>query len=454
MDIINELFKEWQSLQPLKEEYKKALHKKFMLEFNYNSNHIEGNTLTYGQTKLLLLFDRIEGIAKMQDLEEMKAHNLALNIIESVANDKEIPLTEVLIRRIHKILIKEDYLKTQNLNSSGDKTTYTVHAGNYKTKPNSVITITGETFEYASPEETPSLMTDLVEWYNKAEKEGKYTPIELASLFHYRFIRIHPFDDGNGRIARLFVNYILKRHGYPMIIVRTDEKEEYLTILNICDVNVGDNPSNGAKAKLEDIKPFVEFLESCLERSLEISIRAARGEDLEEDNDWIKDFKVNYNHKLSKPEKTEEICGKIIELNFKPLISKTKNTISEFRSIFDHFNWKFENESVKQDDKANYSFNIELTEIINDNEEIDLTIKLELIFRQYHYYIRVKTQETFFDSEYPLNPFIEEDVILKKEFNYNIITLEKDVQNCFINTIGRCLRDFKQKADQERENNN
>lgn len=52
-------------------------------------------------------------------------------------------------------------------------------------------------------------MSDLVDWYNEAEAEGKYTPVELASLFHYRYIRIHPFEDGNGRIARLMVNYIL-----------------------------------------------------------------------------------------------------------------------------------------------------------------------------------------------------------------------------------------------------
>lgn len=82
----------------------------------------------------------------------------------------------------------------------------------YKTRPNSVITRYGDRFEYASPQETPALMADLVGWYNEEEQKGNLSPIELAALFHYRYIRIHPFEDGNGRIARLMVNYILSRH--------------------------------------------------------------------------------------------------------------------------------------------------------------------------------------------------------------------------------------------------
>ena len=77
-------------------------------------------------------------------------------------------------------------------------------------------------------------MSGLVDWYNAAEQEGKLTPVELAALFHYRYIRIHPFEDGNGRIARLMVNYILARHGWPMIVIRNRKKQNtwrYCTVL-------------------------------------------------------------------------------------------------------------------------------------------------------------------------------------------------------------------------------
>ena len=65
------------------------------------------------------------------------------------------------------------------------------------------------------------------------------TPVELAALFHYRYIRIHPFEDGNGRIARLMVNFILARHGWPMIVVRNRKKQEYLEALHQSDLVVG-----------------------------------------------------------------------------------------------------------------------------------------------------------------------------------------------------------------------
>ncbi len=230
MNRIEQLYNEWQSLQPLKPEDRSRLDRKFMLEFNYNSNHIEGNTLTYGQTELLLLFGKVVDEANMKDLEEMKAHNVCLKMMQTEAAEKDKPLTETFIRQLHQTMLREDYVCYRRL-PDGTNTSYTVHAGVYKTRPNSVITVTGERFEYASPEETPALMADLVKWYNEAEAKAELSPIELASVFHYRYIRIHPFEDGNGRIARLMVNYILARHNYPMIVVKskfTDYMEQLL----------------------------------------------------------------------------------------------------------------------------------------------------------------------------------------------------------------------------------
>jgi Fic family protein len=71
MDRISKLYKEWLSIQPLKPEIQHRMDQQFMVDFNYNSNHLEGNTLTYGQTKLLLLFGKTEGEALFRDYEEM-----------------------------------------------------------------------------------------------------------------------------------------------------------------------------------------------------------------------------------------------------------------------------------------------------------------------------------------------------------------------------------------------
>ena len=291
MTKIESLFQEWRSLQPLKKEDQIRLDQKFMLEFNYNSNHLEGNTLTYGQTEFLLMFGKAVDNADMKDLEDMKASNVALQKIKTEAEDRERPLTEAFIRDLHRTLLREDYEESRQ-GEDGIIRTYTVHAGIYKTRPNSVKTATGAFFAYASPEETPALMTDLVQWYNEEEKKNQLSPIELATLFHYRYIRIHPFEDGNGRISRLLVNFILHRCGYPMIVVKSEDKENYLLALNRCDVVVGSVPAVGARAALDQIQPFADYLSNCLERALVISIKAAKGKSIEDEDDFMKKLTI------------------------------------------------------------------------------------------------------------------------------------------------------------------
>ncbi|MBQ3833789.1 MAG: Fic family protein, partial [Bacteroidales bacterium] len=250
---LQAVLEKWQKIQPLSESDLNRLSRRFSIDFNYNSNHIEGNTLTYGQTELLLLFGKISGEANFRDCEEMKASNVGLKMMLVEATETQQPLTQNFIRTLHRTLLREDYIVYRNL-PGGGQTSYTIHAGQYKTRPNSVITRYGDRFEYASPEETPALMADLVDWYNKAESEGKLSPVELAVLFHYRYIRIHTFEDGNGRIARLMFNYILSRHGYPMVVVRSRLKHNYLEALHQSDLIVGSAPYDGAHASLKAIR--------------------------------------------------------------------------------------------------------------------------------------------------------------------------------------------------------
>ena len=258
----------WQKLQPLSEEDRTRLRRRFTVDFNYNSNHLEGNTLTYGQTEILLLFGKVIGEAELKDVQDMTASNVALKMMEEESVIKDIPLTQNFIRTLHRTLLREDYTVYRSL-PGGVQTSYTVHAGQYKTRPNSVITRYGDRFEYASPEETPALMANLVDWYNQAEQEGVLSPAELAIVFHYRYIRIHPFEDGNGRIARMMVNYILARHGYPMVVVRSRSKKEYLEALHRADLIVGAAPADGANASLKDIRPFHKYMNSLITEEIE-----------------------------------------------------------------------------------------------------------------------------------------------------------------------------------------
>ena len=242
---VKKALQAWKGIQPISEKDRERLSRRFTIDYNYNSNHIEGNTLTYGQTEILLLFGKVIGEATVRDIQEMTASNVGLKMMTEEAKTQDMPLTQNFIRTLHQTL-------------------YTIHAGQYKTRPNSVVTRYGDRFEYASPEETPALMTDLINWYNSEEEAGRLSPIELAALFHYRYIRIHPFEDGNGRIARLMVNFILSRHGLPMIVVRSRKKQDYLEALHQADLIVGKVPSDGAHATIKDISPFVQYFQGLV----------------------------------------------------------------------------------------------------------------------------------------------------------------------------------------------
>ena len=288
---IEEIYNNWRSLFPLSEAHVELLRNKFTTEYNYNSNHIEGNTLTYGQTELLLLFGKVSGEGDLKDFIDMKASQVGVEMVKEAVRDKGMPLTQNFIRQLHKVLLCEDYTVYRDL-PGGGQTSYTVHAGQYKTRPNSVITRYGDRFEYASPEETASLMSDLVDWYNAAEQEGKLTPVELAALFHYRYIRIHPFEDGNGRIARLMVNYIMARHGWPMIVIRNRKKAEYLEALHRSDQKIGKVPADGAHATIGKITSFLAFFRQTVCEEMQCEIDIVRNAD--KDTWWYDGQKINF----------------------------------------------------------------------------------------------------------------------------------------------------------------
>ena len=433
MNKIESLYKEWQSLQPLKEQDQNRLDQKFMLEFNYNSNHIEGNTLTYGQTEMLLMFGKVVDEANMKDLEEMKASNVGLKMVKEAALDKEQPLTEYFIRTLHQTLLREDYTVYRQL-PDGTNTSYVVHAGQYKTRPNSVITATGERFEYASPEETPALMTDLLQWYNQAETEGAMSPIELASLFHYRYIRIHPFEDGNGRISRLIVNYILYRHGYPMIVVKSTDKNNYLTALNRCDVAIGQIPSDGAHAELSQITPFVEYMSKCLERALSISIRGAKGENIEDADDWRKNLKLKYRDKINKPEVTEDIANQIRDNDYKYVLQQIDKELSEFYSIFTSVQWEPSVANFNNPKQGYYYANIDFYKEFNRIKsgftiQITLTIQ-QFLYKIEVYYIKQMESMPLYKKELPYTEFITD------QDKVDIINVIGNLLNRFIETHG------------------
>ena len=149
------LKKEWDALQPLSPEHDRRLWQKLRLEWNYHSNHIEGNTLTYGETLLLLLHGQTRGNHTLREYEEMKAHDVGIEHLRNLAADKARLINPGDIRDLNKIILKEPFWKPTQT-PDGQPSRAQVIPGEYKTLPNSVITATGEPFEYASPMEVPA----------------------------------------------------------------------------------------------------------------------------------------------------------------------------------------------------------------------------------------------------------------------------------------------------------
>jgi len=318
LEAVNKLAEELKGMLPMKSEDQKRLDKKFRLEFNYNSNHIEGNTLTYGETELLLIFDDTKGNHTMREYEEMKAHDVALQMTEEFATDKERPLTEQFIKNLNKTILVRPYWKDA-ITSDGQNTRREIKVGEYKEYPNSVRLQNGEMFDYANPIDTPIQMQELIEWYR--QEEAQTHPVILAAMLHYKFVRIHPFDDGNGRIARLLLNYVLLKNELPPVIIKSDDKVNYLRALNRADVG--------------DIDAFIEYVAEQVEWSLSISIKAAKGESIEEAGDFAKEVKLL----KQKAEGLDITKSPITIFNiFKSLnsiwISKINDTLKHFDGLF------------------------------------------------------------------------------------------------------------------------
>ena len=274
LNQIQFLKSELDALRPLGREQEAIIMQKFRLDWNYHSNHLEGNSLTYGETKALILFGLTAQGKPLKDHFEITGHDEAIKWIEDIIK-QERPLTESFIRELHTLLLQKPY-EVDAITPDGKPTKRRIEIGQYKTAPNHVLTKTGEIFRFATPEETPAKMHDLMEWFRQKQANSETEPVLLAAEFHYRFIRIHPFDDGNGRTARLLMNFILMQYGYPPVIIKTEDKENYFNMLRLADAG--------------NIEPFVNYIAENLSRSLEIMIKGAKGENIDEPDDLDKEI--------------------------------------------------------------------------------------------------------------------------------------------------------------------
>jgi Fic family protein len=257
---IQILSEEWLGLQPVKSEYLSRIWQKFRIEWSYHSNRIEGSSLSYENTILLLIHGRTKGDHFFREYEEMKGHDKAIEYIRELSQENR-HLTESDIRDVNKILLKEGFYKVAET-LEGEQIRKWIEPGKYKSQANHVLTAQGDIFQFTPPESVSSEMQSFIEWM-KIESESQTIPfLAFLAKLHHKFTLIHPFDDGNGRVIRILLNYYLLKLNLPPMVISSSKRKEYLSAL--------------ASADSGDLTGLEVFLESSMEKSLQLAIRGCK----------------------------------------------------------------------------------------------------------------------------------------------------------------------------------
>ncbi|MFQ6112179.1 MAG: Fic family protein, partial [Nitrospinota bacterium] len=284
-----------------------AVREKFRLEWTYHSNAIEGNTLTLSETRFMLLEGITVGKGKpLSDYIEAVDHAEAIDYLEEVIRGKK-DITEGFIRELHGFLFKGQPKDKKD----------EVKPGKYKDRDNHVILPDGSIHFFTPHLKVPEEMGAMMRWY---EEEGPgLHAIELASLLHHRFVAIHPFNDGNGRTARLLMNLILMREGYEPAIIRLEERADYFEALRQADEG--------------NATPFILMVERAVARSLQLKLDVIEGRTVFDEKDLAKRVK-SFSQRMAELERHYELSQD--ELNrereecIKKLGGHLKKKIDEF----------------------------------------------------------------------------------------------------------------------------
>ena len=236
---VDNLKKELDSKRPIPKETLKSLKESINLEWTYNSNGIEGNTLTLRETQVVLEGITVGGKTLIEHLEAIN-HEKAIIYLDDLVRDKQ-SITEWNIKNIHQLILKD--IDNEN-------------AGRYR-KEN--VTIKGATHIPPDFVKIPELMEKLVLNY---EKWNKYHPIIQSALLHGELVKIHPFIDGNGRTSRLIMNLDLMNHGYNPVIIKKENRLEYYEVLDKAHItgDYTDFIKLVTKLEIEMLKKYLELL--------------------------------------------------------------------------------------------------------------------------------------------------------------------------------------------------
>jgi Fic family protein len=237
---LEEKLSKLNKLRPLPKSAVQKLREKFQIEMTYNSNAIEGNSLTLKESFLVINEGLTVKGKPLKDHLEAKDHHAALEYLyDLIDRNKKHTVSETLIKNLHQIILQET-----------DKE----WAGRYRSAN---VIIGGAKHTPPDALQVPQKMHGLISWL--ISQKDKINIIELSALLHHKLVHIHPFFDGNGRTARLTMNLFLMQAGYPLVVIMKNDRKKYYDVLD--------------KADSGKHEPLIKFVAQSIERSLDIYLK-------------------------------------------------------------------------------------------------------------------------------------------------------------------------------------
>jgi Fic family protein len=207
------------SFRPLPAGAVRELKQRYDVRFTYQSNAIEGNTLSQSETELVLSKGITIGGKTLGEHLEVVGHKEAIDYIETLSR-AETKIGEWEIRQIHSLVMRK---------------ITPAEAGRYRQLD---VRAAGTGYVYPPHYLLPGLMDEFVQWMQSAQTQAH--PVLYASEAHYRFVSIHPFADGNGRTGRLLMNLLLLKSGFPIVSISNESRKDYIDALSAAQQSQGD----------------------------------------------------------------------------------------------------------------------------------------------------------------------------------------------------------------------
>lgn len=280
IDEINERVKEMRVVGKLSGDSLRHIRKYFRIKNIYHSNAIEGNLLDAGETRQVVELGLTITGKSLKDQAEAKNLGHALDFLEMIAGNKTEPITQNDIRQIHRLILEG----IDNENAGAYRTTEVVISGSEYKPPNHF--------------EVPIEMSDLMGWLEPLSTRLDDYAIQAAAAAHARFAQIHPFIDGNGRTARILMNLVLMRAGFPIAIVTREDRTRYIDALE--------------HSQISDLTPFIALLIECVSETLE-------------------EYETAAQEQLERQEWTQSLAGRMSAGD----ISRVKNEYELWKSAMD-----------------------------------------------------------------------------------------------------------------------